>query len=150
MTAIRAGSSSATRSLTSARSAASSGEIEVGEVAVDAVAAELRVDRDQAAAGAQHAEHESDRHRSIPQHHADGRTGAEPELRHRVGDVGRGLVERSPWVPTALELDRRCVGIELQDRGDPRREGVHRYFGSVLASAARSTSALPIGLPSRV
>ena len=63
----------------------------------------------------------------------------------------RRSVARSPTTGTnALELERRCLRVEREDRAEPLRERAHghRILGAWCGrSRSRSISAAPIGLP---
>ena len=128
-------------------------KVERGEIVADPFEPEMRVHGHHAAVGPQDPEQQPDRGRAVAQQHPHRRAARQRRARQGVGDVVGGLRQRRPRVPAALELERRRVRVELEDRRDPSREGArgHRILGGVVRSIpVRSISAAPIGLPSRV
>ena len=113
--------------------------------------AALRVDRDDARAGAQRAEQERDLGRSVAQQHADARA----RDRECAATDSTVAAELAPRAPATFELDRRRRGIDGEHRGDAlaelvRRVAHQRILGGRRGCGERAASALPIGLPSRV
>ena len=127
------------------------GEVERGDVGAGAVATPAGVDRHHAAAGAEHAEQRADRRRVVAQEDADLEAGPVDER----GDRLDGLRELTPRAPPLLVLDRTGRRIDGDDPGDAVRQssggiGRHRSLGSGRGGGCSATSAMPIGLPSRV
>jgi hypothetical protein len=130
-------------------------EVEAGDVLPGALHAPPGVDGDQAAARAQHAEHDPDLRGPVAQQHPDGGARA----RHEVGDGLDGRAQLPPGPPAPLELQGRRHRFDAGDGGDPFAERVpvdvasrHRILGSRLLTPRPRcfASAIPIGLPTRV
>ena len=114
-----------------------------------------RVDRDHAARRRAAAPSSRPTRRGpVAQHEPDRRAGAGPSTHRGVDRVGRGA--SSPHGrPRAVELERGRGRIERQHLGDALGESRsvhrHRILGvGVRSTPVRATSAMPIGLPSRV
>ena len=89
-------------------------KVQLGEIGARPLDTPFGIDRDDAAAGSEDAEQESDLGGPVAQQHADARA--------RVGDVrGDGVDGRakgSPRAPQSLELDRGRRGIDRDDVRD--------------------------------
>ncbi len=126
-------------------------QVEGGDVVAGALAAAPGVDRHDAPPGPQHAEQQPDRGRPVAQE--DAHLGAGPI--DQGGDLPDGVGEGAPAAPRPGELDGVGRRVEGEDVGDPGGEPgggrrAHRSLGSVRAGGFSATSAMPIGLPSRV
>ena len=121
--------------------------LEVGEHPLHAA---VRVRGDHAGSGAQQPEHQADLRWTVAEQDRDALARLD-EWRDRIG----GGAEVAPGVPSMVELERVGGRVEREHLGDPFREcrqpAPHqRSLGSGRSGPRSATSALPIGLPSRV